>query len=176
MPKFPLLALTLAASAAQGAGNVPPADEEMMALGRSLSQDFWAGRLGAVWARMDAPMRDALGDKPAQLSAARDRILEMSGGPGETLEERIGNVRGIPVYLRVFRGTNGTGPLLEQWAIENNAVAGFYVRPTELKSSSAAQQATPNRQRYGVAGLALAATALAMVGLNVWLKRTKTTD
>ncbi len=102
-------------------------------LGRTLSADFWAGRLDAVWTRMSPEMQKALGGSVAGLAAAREKILSIAGGPGELLAENVKDVSGNLVYLRTFRGTPGGGSLQEQWAIKGTrTVVGFYVRPPSM--------------------------------------------
>ncbi len=147
-------------------------DEAVLALGRRLSADFWAGRLEPVWAQMDAQVQTALGGTPEGLSAAREEILSRFGGPGETLGERVADVRGVQVYLRTFRGKTEQ-PLLEQWAIQDGkAVAGFFVRPTELNVETVTKPPPSASTYWLVAGL-LAGTALCMAGLSYFLRRAK---
>ena len=146
--------------------------EALLSLGRSLSADFWAGRLDPVWARMSPQMQEALGGSPAGLATAREQILALSGGgPGELLAERVGEVQGIAVYLRTFRGTPGAQALLEQWALEDGTVVGFIVRPTELKAPDQKTERVAGKKKYVLAACALAGTALAMATLSLWLKR-----
>jgi hypothetical protein len=150
-----------------------PQDEAVLALGRRLSADFWAGHLEPVWAQMDERVQTALGGSPEGLSRAREQILDRFGGPGETLGERVADVRGVQVYLRTFRGKTEQ-PLLEQWAIQDGkAVAGFFVRPTELPVETL-KRPPPSPATYGLVAGLLAGTALSMAGLSYWLRRRKT--
>jgi hypothetical protein len=149
-------------------------DEAVLALGRRLSADFWAGRLEPVWAHLNAQVQAALGGSPEGLLKARERILSYSGGPGETLGERVADVRGMQVYLRTFHGKSEQ-PLLEQWAIQDGqAVAGFFVRPTELTVEPVPVRPGPQAAKYWLVASLLAGTALSMAGLSYWLKRTRT--
>ena len=150
-----------------------PKDEAVLALGRRLSADFWAGRLEPVWAQMDEQVQTALGGSPEGLSRARAHILDRFGGPGETLGERVADVRGLQVYLRTFRGKTEQ-PLLEQWTIhDGTVVAGFFVRPTELNVETVKRPPPSPATYWLVAGL-LAGTALSMASLSYWLRRRKT--
>jgi hypothetical protein len=159
-------ALTVMLLTASGAS-----DEAVLALGRRLSADFWAGKLEPVWAQMDERVHEGLGG-PEGLSRAREQLLERFGGPGETLGERVAEVRGMQVYLRTFRGkTEQT--LLEQWSIQDGkAVAGFFVRPTELNVETVTKPPPPAARYWLAAGL-LAGTALCMAGLSYFLRRAK---
>jgi hypothetical protein len=151
-----------------------PSDEAVLALGRRLSADFWAGRLEPVWAQMSEQVHTGLGGSPVGLADARDELLRRSGGPGETLGERVAEVRGMQVYLRTFRG-KAEQPLLEQWAIQDGkTVAGFFIRPTELTVESPAARREPTAPRYWLAACLLAGTALCMAALGHWLRRPKT--
>jgi hypothetical protein len=147
-------------------------DEAVLALGQRLSADFWAGRLEPVWAQMDAQVQTGLGGTPEGLSRAREEILRRYGGPGETLGERVADVRGMQVYLRTFRG-NTEQPLLEQWTIQDGkAVAGFFFRPTELTVKTLTKP-KPSAETYWLAAGLLAGTALCMASLSYFLRRAK---
>jgi hypothetical protein len=162
------LVVLLTASGTEG-----PSDEAVLALGRRLSADFWAGKLDAVWARMTPDVQTALGGSVEGLSKAREVLLDRVGAPKETLAERVADVRGMKVYLRTFRGKTEQ-PLLEQWTIQDGtAVAGFFVRPTELTAEAVAKPAPPP-EKYWLAAALLAGTALSMGGLSFWLRRSKT--
>jgi hypothetical protein len=151
-----------------------PSDEAVLTLGRHLSADFWAGRLEPVWAQMSEQVHAALGGSPVGLANARDEILRRVGGPGETLGERVADVRGVQVYLRTFQG-KAEQPLLEQWAIQDGkTVAGFFIRPTELTMETAPVKTGPPAAKYWLAACLLAGTALSMAGLSYWLRRSKT--
>jgi hypothetical protein len=164
-----LLVLLLLAPPSQGATS----DAKVLALGRRLSADFWAGRLEPVWAQMNEKMQTALGGSPAGLSKTRDELLTLSGGPGETLGERVADVQGVQVYLRTFQGKDAVQPALEQWAIEDGGtVAGFFVRPTRLRVETQPEAVHP-LPHYGLAALLLAGTALSMGALGFWLRRSK---
>jgi hypothetical protein len=133
MAKSLLTAMLLMATNAQATGDGGTADDAVTMLGRTLSADFWAGRLDAVWTRMSPEMQKALGGSVAGLAAAREKILSIAGGPGELLAESVKDVSGNMVYLRTFRGTHGSERLQEQWAIQGNrTVVGFYVRPPSM--------------------------------------------
>jgi hypothetical protein len=133
MVKRLLMAMVLVATNAQAAGDGGSVEDAVLMLGRTLSADFWAGRLDAVWTRMGPEMQKALGGSVAGLAAAREKILSIAGGSGEMLTESVKDVSGNLVYLRTFRGTRGGEPLQEQWAIQGNrTVVGFYVRPPTM--------------------------------------------
>ncbi len=109
-------------------GKLPPAYvDEALRVGRSLSADFWAGRLDAIWAHMSPAMREALGGVPAGLAKARETITSDTGGPGETLSERLEEAQGLPVYRRTFRSEHAPGTWLEEWALKDGTVVGFHV-------------------------------------------------
>jgi hypothetical protein len=128
-----LTAVVLMATNAHAGGDAGSGEEAVLTLGRTLSADFWAGRLDAVWTRMSPEMQKALGGSVAGLAAARERILSIAGGPGTLVAESVKDVAGNLVYLRTFRGTRGGESLQEQWAIKGNrTVVGFYVRPPSL--------------------------------------------
>jgi len=153
-------------------GTEGPSDEVVLALGRRLSADFWAGKLEPVWAQMTPDVQTALGGSLEGLSQAREVLLDRVGAPRETLAERVADVRGMQVYLRTFRGKTEQ-PLLEQWAIQDGtAVAGFFVQPTELTAETVAKPAPPPG-KYWLAAALLAGTALSMGGLSFWLRRSK---
>ena len=163
-----LLVVVLLTSASEG----NPSDEAVLALGRRLSADFWAGRLEPVWAQMK--VHTGLGGSPLGLSNAREELLRRFGGPGETLGERVADVRGVQVYLRTFRGKTEQ-PLLEQWVIQDGkTVAGFIVRHTELTVENAPAKTEPPATKYWLAACLLLGTALSMAALSYWLRRPKT--
>jgi hypothetical protein len=160
------LVLVLLTSPSQRAAS----DAEVLALGRRLSADFWAGRLDPVWAQMNDRMQGLLGS-PVGLSTARDQLLEGFGGPGKTLGERVVEVQGVRVYLRTFQGTTTERPLLEQWSIEDGTkVAGFFVRHTQLTVETQPETAPA---RYLLAACLLGGTALSMGAVGFWLRRSK---
>jgi hypothetical protein len=161
------LVLVLLSSPSQSATS----DAEVLALGRRLSADFWAGRLEPVWAQMGEKMRAALGGSPTGLATARDEVLTLCGGRGRTLGERVAEVQGVQVYLRTFEAKEEGQSVLEQWAIEDGkTVAGFFVRPTHLTVETEPEITHPP-PRYGLAALLLAGTALGMSALGFWLRR-----
>lgn len=163
------LVLLLAASS-----DASPKEEAALRLGRRLSADFWAGRLEPVWGQMSAEVHAGLGGTSAGLSRARDQLLEITGGPGQTLAERVGEVQGMQVYLRTFQGKSAGQPWLEQWVLseeEAETVAGFFVRPTELQLEGSPPE-TP-RPKYLLAACLLGGTALSMGSLSLWLRRSR---
>lgn len=167
----PATFLVLLLAASSGAS---PKEEAALSVGRRLSVDFWAGRLDPVWAQMSAEVHTGLGGTPAGLSTARDRWLEMTGGPGDTLAERVAEVRGMQVYLRTFQGKSVGQPWLEQWVFsDERTVAGFFVRPTELKLEGSPPTPRPT-PKYLLAACLLAGTALSLGTLSLWLRRSKT--
>jgi hypothetical protein len=127
--------MVLGAMNAYASGDGGPANEAVISLGRTLSADFWAGRLEPVWSRMSPVMQKALDGNIAGLAAVREKLLVVASGPGELVAENVKEVAGNVVYLRVFRVTRGAETLLfqEQWAIQDGrTVTGFYVRPPAL--------------------------------------------
>jgi hypothetical protein len=162
-----MVVLVLLTSPGPGAAS----DEEVLALGRRLSADFWAGRVESVWAQMNEGMRGDLGGSPAGLAHARDEVLTLCGGRGRTIGERVADVQGVQVYLRTFEAKEEGQSVLEQWSIESgNKVAGFFVRPTHLTVETQPEITHPP-PRYRLAALLLAGTALAMSALGFWLRR-----
>ncbi len=128
-----LSAMTLMATSVGAASDGGTPEDAELRLGRTLSADFWAGRLDAVWTRMSPEMQKALGGNVSGLAGAREQILAIAGGAGETVSERLQPVAGNVVFLRTFRGTRGGEQLQEQWAIQGNrTVVGFYVRPPSM--------------------------------------------
>jgi hypothetical protein len=166
-----VLVMALLSASSEGS----PSDEAVLALGRRLSADFWAGRLEPVWAQMNEEVQAALGGRLG-LSNARDELLSRFGGPGETLGERVAQVRGMQVYLRTFRGKTEQ-PLLEQWAIQDGkTVAGFFIRHTELTVETAPERTQPPPAKYWLAAGLLLGTALSMAALSYWLRRRAKTE
>jgi hypothetical protein len=126
--------MALAAMSPQVAGDGGSVGEAVLSLGRTLSADFWAGRLDPVWTRMSPGMQKGLGSI-AGLATARADVLAIAGGPGEVIAERVQEFSGNLVYLRTFRVTQEGELRLfqEQWAIqESRTVVGFYVRPPRM--------------------------------------------
>ena len=169
MQNATLLVLLLAASS-----SASPKEEAALRVGRRLSADFWAGRLDPVWAQMSAEVHGGLGGTPAGLSTARDQLLDVTGGPGDTLAERVGEVQGMQVYLRTFQGKSPGEVWLEQWVLnEGQTVAGFFVRPTELKLEGSLPEAPRPTPQYLLAACLLGGTVLLMGSLSLWFRRSK---
>jgi hypothetical protein len=126
--------MVLAAMSAEPLGDGGSVDEVVLSLGRTLSADFWAGRLEPLWTRMSPTMQKALGSM-AGLAATREKLLAIAGGPGDLISERVQEYSGNLVYLRTFRVTQEGELRLfqEQWAVQDGRiVVGFYVRPPSM--------------------------------------------
>jgi len=127
--------MVLGAMNSQAAGDGGSADAGALALGRTVSADFWAGKLEPVWTRMSPVMQKGLDGNISGLATVREKLLAIAAGPGQLVSESVQNVSGNVVYLRVFRVTQGGEPALfqEQWAIQDGrTVTGFYVRPPSM--------------------------------------------
>ncbi len=129
-----LAASPLAAPARTLPGPAAPAtaaagQDPSMATGRELSRLFLAGDTAAVWARMGAPMRQALGSADA-LARFRAQLARDLGEEQSLLDEQVGAQSGMQVYVRIARWSKAPMPIAMQWAVDGEGeVQGFFVRP-----------------------------------------------
>ncbi|HVI59987.1 MAG TPA: M23 family metallopeptidase [Luteimonas sp.] len=126
-----LAACPLAASAQASPAAVPvaAAQDPGMSAGRELSRLFLARDTAAVWARMGAPMREALGSADA-LAQFRAQLARDLGEEQSLLDEQAGAQSGLQVYIRVARWSKAPMPIEMQWAVDaQGQVQGFFVRP-----------------------------------------------
>lgn len=129
-----VVGLLLAAPAAQPASDGGPTDAVMLSVGRSLSADFWAGRLDTLWARMSPEMRERFGGRPEGLAGFREQTLKR--GPGELVSENVKPGQGNSfLYLRTFRAAKEA--FVESWTIEGGgSVAGLYIQRVLVEAPS----------------------------------------
>lgn len=127
-----LAALPLAAPVQSAAEHAPAAEAAAnpgMSEGRELSRLFLAGDTAAVWARMDAPMREGLGNADA-LVQFRAQLARDLGEEQSLLDEQVVEQSGLRVYVRVARWSKAPMPIVMQWATDGEGkVQGFFVRP-----------------------------------------------
>lgn len=116
---------------ASAAGDAQPSDDPTIAAGRELSQLFLAGRTGALWPRMSAPMQAALG-KPEALATFRRQIQSQLGTEDEVLSEQTDSAAGARLYLRSARWSKVSVAVTLQWALDAEGnVVGLQVRPAQ---------------------------------------------
>ena len=112
------------------------ADEAVLAAGRQHAARFQSGDIDALWQRMTAPMRQALG-APAALSDLREAVEARFGREEAVLSETTEAQSGHHIYLRLARHANDPAPLVTQWTLdEKGAIAGFFARPAQQPAQS----------------------------------------
>ncbi|MDN2567745.1 M23 family metallopeptidase [Aquibium sp. A9E412] len=125
------LLVALAAAVAPAA-----AEPEAVATGRALTEAFWQGRTGRLWARMNAPMREALGSEQA-FGSFRDGAAAELGAEEAVLSERATEEAGLAIYRRTSRFSGVARPVETQWALDGEGrIAGFFIRPVQSAAPS----------------------------------------
>lgn len=139
-PTLPFAAaVTLALAAVSAFPQAPPLTAPppgAQALGRTATQQFYAGEIDAIWDRFGPAMKEALKSKD-QLRAFRDQLTAQAGAEAEVIEE-VGSLQGdFAVYVRTARFSKAPMPLLVQWTFDaQGGVQGFSIRPQQTEAPS----------------------------------------
>jgi murein DD-endopeptidase MepM/ murein hydrolase activator NlpD len=109
------------------------ADDALLAEGRALSEQFERGDTAPIYARMTAPMQQAVGGSAAGLAAFRDKVLREAGPETGVIREDAIAQGGFRVYRRIARRNVGGTPVLMEWTLDAQGhIAGFLVRPQAI--------------------------------------------
>lgn len=137
-PRRPLapLALVLALGVHAQAPIAPAPPPDARALGRTATQQFYAGEIDPLWERFGQVMKDALKSKD-RLRAFRDQVAAQAGAESEVIEE-VGSRQGdFAVYVRTARFAKAPMPLIVQWTFNaKGEVEGFFVQPQQVEAPS----------------------------------------
>jgi len=124
---FATVLLPLGAHAAEVAKSSDPT----IAMGRELTQLFFAGKTDVLWLRMTEPMQAAL-KSPEAFAAFRTQVQAQLGAEDEVLSEKTDTVAGARLYLRNARWSKAPAAVTMQWALDvEGKIAGFYIRPAQ---------------------------------------------
>jgi murein DD-endopeptidase MepM/ murein hydrolase activator NlpD len=133
------LAMVLSAACARESERAAAQDEpeaETLALGRQLTNAFFAGELEPLWSSMTAEMRDAAGGTIKEFETFRKKVDELAGQQTEVVHEEVLRDQELDVYRRVALFNKVTEPMVIQWGLERGgAIADFFIRPAEPAAS-----------------------------------------
>ena len=129
-------ALLVAAMLGAGSAGAQAPDARTLEAGRDLSASFEAGDVAVVWARMNKPMRDALGSEAA-LADFGKHVIESAGAEGATVSETTAVDGDFRVYRRTAPRAKG-GVFVTTWTFAaDGAVAGFTITPAAQPAPTA---------------------------------------
>ena len=121
-----LLALCMTGSAWAAAAQ----DPKILAAGRALSDQFEQGQTAAIFARMTAAAKEAVGGSAAGFAEFRDRVLREDGPESGVIVEETRTAGAHRVYRRIARRNIGETPTLMEWTLDaQDRVVELVVRP-----------------------------------------------
>lgn len=113
--------------------------EETFALGRASAAEFERGETEALWARMAAPMRAALGDDAAKLAEFQAGVLRDLGPESALVAEDVGNDGASRTYIRDLRRARSGTIWRTAFAFDDaGAITGFFIKPAPDRMAEAA--------------------------------------
>src|SRR5689334_871497 len=123
-----LLACTLIAAATLANA----ADEQMLTLGRELSERFERGDTADLWKRMTPEMRQSIGSE-AEFAAQRDRVINDDGPETGVIREDTDVSGPNRIYRRIARRNVGQTPTLMEWTLDkDNRIVELVIRPQPI--------------------------------------------
>lgn len=123
-----LLACALLAAAPMASA----ADEQMLTLGRELSERFERGDTAALWKRMTPEMRQSIGSE-ADFAAQRDRVINDDGPETGVIREDTDVSGPNRIYRRIARRNIGQTPTLMEWTIDAQGnIVELVIRPQAI--------------------------------------------
>jgi hypothetical protein len=125
-----LLAALLPALFTASALAAPATDPKVLAAGRALSDQFEQGQTAAIFARMTASAKEAVGGSAAGFAEFRERVLREDGPETGVIVEETLTAGGNRIYRRIARRNVGETPTLMEWTLDpKDRVVELTVRP-----------------------------------------------
>jgi len=110
----------------------PAADEQMLTLGRELSERFERGDTADLWKRMTPEMRQSIGSE-ADFAAQRDRVINDDGPETGVIREDTDVSGPNRIYRRIARRNIGQTPTLMEWTIDAQGnIVELVIRPQAI--------------------------------------------
>lgn len=132
MPMRRRALLAILACLPWGVGGAHAADAALLALGRSLSDQFERGDIAALWSRMTPAMRQSIGSEAA-LAELRARVLRDDGPETGVIREDTQVVGPHRIYRRIARRNVGETPTLMEWTIDrHDRIVELTIRPQPI--------------------------------------------
>ncbi len=101
-------------------------DEEVLANGRSLTEQFYAVEIEPVWAQCSPELQQRLGGIEA-FTTYRQRGLELYGPELKMFDEAVRNEDGIKFYVRVASFANAPNQAwFVLWGFDDDGVVVFF--------------------------------------------------
>lgn len=106
-------------------------DERGMTLGRQCADDFYQGRLDALWQRMTPDMRKAFGDQ-AGLVGFQQKVKADFGAETTVLHEHVMTQQGFQIYVRDSRFAVAPNAFSLRCVFDgSDKIAGFMIQPVK---------------------------------------------
>lgn len=123
--------LALLASLGSGAP-ARAADPALLALGRTLCEQFERGDTAALWARMTPAMRQSIGSE-ADFAQLRERVIRDDGPETGIIREDTEISGPARIYRRIARRDIGRTPTLMEWTLDrDDRIVELTIRPQPI--------------------------------------------